>query len=83
MSEKVYIHKQENSQICAQNMETVTQSNVKEEKPLQAEDEDVDLEPDMTYTKELRAATKEVHKISDVLVNAKFAFGKFGKSCSK
>ncbi|XP_065363195.1 uncharacterized protein Ho [Calliphora vicina] len=31
-------------------------------------------EPDMTFTKELRAATKEVHKLSDVLVNAKFAF---------
>ncbi|KAM7364210.1 heme oxygenase isoform 4-T7 [Cochliomyia hominivorax] len=30
--------------------------------------------PDMTFTKELRAATKEVHKLSDVLVNAKFAF---------
>ena len=31
---------------------------------------------DMTFTKELRAATKEVHRISDVLVNAKFAFGR-------
>ncbi|XP_011211189.1 heme oxygenase 1 [Bactrocera dorsalis] len=28
---------------------------------------------DMTFTKELRKATKDVHKISDVLVNAKFA----------
>ncbi|XP_061393680.1 uncharacterized protein LOC133329203 [Musca vetustissima] len=28
----------------------------------------------MTFTKELRAATKEVHRLSDVLVNAKFAF---------
>uniref|UniRef100_A0A1L8EDQ4 Heme oxygenase n=1 Tax=Haematobia irritans TaxID=7368 RepID=A0A1L8EDQ4_HAEIR len=33
-----------------------------------------DLDQDMTFTKELRAATKDVHKISDVLVNAKFAF---------
>uniref|UniRef100_D3TPD2 Heme oxygenase n=1 Tax=Glossina morsitans morsitans TaxID=37546 RepID=D3TPD2_GLOMM len=33
-----------------------------------------DVEPDMVYTKELRAATKDVHKLSDVLVNAKFAF---------
>lgn len=31
---------------------------------------------DMTFTKELRKATKDVHKISDVLVNAKFALGK-------
>lgn len=31
-------------------------------------------EPDMTFTKELRTATKDVHKFSDVLVNAKFAF---------
>lgn len=37
-----------------------------------------ELEVDMTFTKELRAATKEVHKLSDVLVNAKFAFGKCG-----
>ncbi|CAD6991804.1 unnamed protein product [Ceratitis capitata] len=28
---------------------------------------------DMTFTKELRKATKDVHRISDVLVNAKFA----------
>ncbi|XP_013109932.2 heme oxygenase 1 [Stomoxys calcitrans] len=38
-----------------------------------ASDDNV-TEQDMTFTKELRAATKEVHKISDVLVNAKFAF---------
>jgi len=36
-------------------------------------DDDDDDDVDMTYTKELRQATKEVHKISDVLVNAKFA----------
>ncbi|XP_073841697.1 heme oxygenase [Musca autumnalis] len=36
--------------------------------------EDDITEQDMTFTKELRAATKEVHKLSDVLVNAKFAF---------
>ncbi|KAI8129083.1 hypothetical protein FF38_12934 [Lucilia cuprina] len=39
-----------------------------------AEDNNKAAEPDMTFTKELRAATKEVHKLSDVLVNAKFAF---------
>lgn len=37
--------------------------------------EDDVTQQDMTFTKELRAATKEVHKLSDVLVNAKFAFG--------
>ncbi|XP_011291398.2 uncharacterized protein LOC101894027 [Musca domestica] len=36
--------------------------------------EDDVTQQDMTFTKELRAATKEVHKLSDVLVNAKFAF---------
>ena len=35
-----------------------------------------DDEVDMTITRELRQATKEVHKLSDVLVNAKFALGK-------
>ncbi|SPP88442.1 blast:Heme oxygenase 1 [Drosophila guanche] len=29
---------------------------------------------DMTFTKELRKATKDVHNLTDVLVNAKFAF---------
>ncbi|XP_017152529.1 heme oxygenase 2-like [Drosophila miranda] len=32
---------------------------------------------DMTFTKELRKATKDVHNLTDVLVNAKFAFGMF------
>lgn len=39
------------------------------------ENDKASTEPDMAFTKELRAATKEVHKLSDVLVNAKFAFG--------
>lgn len=39
-----------------------------------------DVEPDMVYTKELRAATKDVHKLSDVLVNAKFAFGMYNET---
>lgn len=30
--------------------------------------------PDMAYTKELRAATNDVHRLTDVLVNAKFTF---------
>lgn len=30
--------------------------------------------PDMVYTKELRAATNDVHRLTDILVNAKFAF---------
>lgn len=38
--------------------------------------EDVEF-VDMAFTKELRKATKDVHKLTDVLVNAKFAFGKF------
>ncbi|XP_037942951.1 uncharacterized protein LOC119675806 [Teleopsis dalmanni] len=36
-------------------------------------DVEVKAEPDMTFTKELRKATKDVHKMSDILVNAKFA----------
>lgn len=31
---------------------------------------------DMMFTKEVRQATKDVHKLTDVLVNAKFAIGK-------
>lgn len=41
----------------------------------ETKDDEKSIKPDMTFTKELRAATKEVHKLSDVLVNAKFAFG--------
>ncbi|XP_062121926.1 uncharacterized protein LOC133835829 [Drosophila sulfurigaster albostrigata] len=40
-----------------------------------AEDNDgVDNPVDMTFTKEVRKATKDVHTLTDVLVNAKFAF---------
>ncbi|XP_017477672.1 PREDICTED: heme oxygenase 2 [Rhagoletis zephyria] len=57
-------------------METASQSNSAEEKisPGQANPKDAN-EPvvDMTFTRELRQATKDVHKLSDVLVNAKFA----------
>ncbi|XP_060647856.1 heme oxygenase 2 [Drosophila nasuta] len=39
------------------------------------EDNDgVDNAVDMTFTKEVRKATKDVHTLTDVLVNAKFAF---------
>lgn len=40
-----------------------------------AESKDEDY-VDMTFTKEVRQATKDVHKLTDVLVNAKFAIGK-------
>lgn len=32
-----------------------------------------------SLTKEMRVATREVHKLSDALVNAKLAFGKLCK----
>jgi hypothetical protein len=32
---------------------------------------------DETFTKKMRGATREIHAISDTLVNAKLAFGKF------
>jgi len=38
--------------------------------------EDVEF-VDMAFTKELRKATKDVHNLTDVLVNAKFALGGF------
>ncbi|KAH8359192.1 hypothetical protein KR093_005092 [Drosophila rubida] len=40
------------------------------------EDKDSDA-VDMTFTKEVRKATKDVHTLTDVLVNAKFAFGNY------
>ncbi|XP_054744227.1 heme oxygenase 1 [Anastrepha obliqua] len=57
-------------------METASQPLPVEEKtsPGKTNTEDA-KEPvvDMTFTRELRQATKDVHKLSDVLVNAKFA----------
>ncbi|XP_018786501.1 PREDICTED: heme oxygenase 1 [Bactrocera latifrons] len=57
-------------------MESVSQT-VSSERKLTSDqtNDDVATKPvvDMTFTKELRKATKDVHKISDVLVNAKFA----------
>lgn len=32
---------------------------------------------DVSFTKQMRKATRNVHSISDALVNAKLAFGKF------
>jgi hypothetical protein len=32
---------------------------------------------DETFTKKMRSATREIHAMSDALVNAKLAFGKF------
>lgn len=30
-----------------------------------------------TFTKRMRRETRDIHKISDALINAKLAFGKF------
>lgn len=35
-----------------------------------------------TFCKQMRKATREVHKISDTLVNAKLAFGKINYTCT-
>jgi len=48
--------------------ETIADSQVSENV------EDVEF-VDMAFTKELRKATKDVHNLTDVLVNAKFALG--------
>lgn len=34
------------------------------------------LRPDTSFSKQMRMATRDVHKLSDNLVNAKLAFGK-------
>lgn len=34
------------------------------------------LRPDTSFSKQMRLATRDVHKLSDALVNAKLAFGK-------
>jgi len=59
-------------------METASQEkqNLKSEadsKMNPVPEEEKDPKPDMTFTRELRKATKDVHKLSDVLVNSKFA----------
>lgn len=36
---------------------------------------------DMSFTKEVRKATKDVHNLTDVLINAKFAFGNYLYIC--
>lgn len=48
--------------------ETIADSQVSENV------EDVEF-VDMAFTKELRKATKDVHNLTDVLVNAKIALG--------
>lgn len=35
----------------------------------------MDIEENISFDKRMRAATKEIHSISDGLVNAKLAFG--------
>ncbi|EDV93453.1 heme oxygenase 2 [Drosophila grimshawi] len=47
--------------------------NLGQEATDNAEPKDKEETVDMTFTKEVRQATKDVHKLTDVLVNAKFA----------
>ncbi|XP_067647521.1 heme oxygenase 1 [Eurosta solidaginis] len=57
-------------------MDTASQSVPVEENTLPPQTNNDDAKEsgvDMTFTRELRSATKHVHKLSDVLVNAKFA----------
>lgn len=50
---------------------TLDAQEIKQEETVNKDDDTVD----MTFTKEVRKATKDVHTLTDVLVNAKFAFG--------
>lgn len=59
---------------------TLDAPEVKDEETVNAETVNKDDDTvDMTFTKEVRKATKDVHTLTDVLVNAKFAFGKYEK----
>lgn len=53
---------------------TLDAPEVKDEETVNAETVNKD---DDTVDKEVRKATKDVHTLTDVLVNAKFAFGKY------
>lgn len=57
---------------------TLEAPEIKQEETVSAETANKDDDTvDMTFTKEVRKATKDVHTLTDVLVNAKFAFGMY------
>lgn len=57
---------------------TLEAPDIKQEETVSAKTANKDDDTvDMTFTKEVRKATKDVHTLTDVLVNAKFAFGMY------